>query len=212
MDRVYRNQRRFYDLTRKYYLFGRDRLIRELDLKPGETLAEIGCGTARNLVAIARQYPGNTLYGLDASSEMLKTAQAAVDRDGVSSRIKLAQGYAEAFTPHCLGYGKPLDRIVFSYSLSMIPDWRGALAAAGRALAPGGRIHVVDFGDFEAMPRPAAWLLRSWLRQFHVEPRASLLDLAEAGRDMPGRRLDLLQGRYAFLLSISGGDPILTSP
>ena len=57
MDRVYRHQRYIYDLTRKYYLFGRDRLIRELDLKPGERLVEIGCGTARNLVRIARRYP-----------------------------------------------------------------------------------------------------------------------------------------------------------
>ena len=30
MDRVYRRQRYIYDLTRKYYLFGRDRMIREL--------------------------------------------------------------------------------------------------------------------------------------------------------------------------------------
>jgi S-adenosylmethionine-diacylgycerolhomoserine-N-methlytransferase len=212
MDRVYRNQRRFYDLTRKHYLFGRDRLIRELDLKPDETLAEIGCGTARNLVAIARRYPGNRLYGLDASSEMLKTAQTAIGRAGFSHRIGLVQGYAEALTPALLGCDKPLDRIVFSYSLSMIPDWRGALAAAGGVLAPGGRIHVVDFGDLENLPGPAARLLRGWLRQFHVAPRVSLLDSAETGPAIPGRRLDLLPGRYAFLLSAGREDPILTLP
>lgn len=210
MDRVYRNQRRFYDLTRKYYLFGRDRLIRELDLKPDETLAEIGCGTARNLVAIARNYPGNRLYGLDASCEMLKTARAAIGRAGFSGRIRLVQGYAEAATPALLGCDKPLDRIVFSYSLSMIPDWRGALAAASRALAPDGRIHVVDFGDLEGLPSPVAGLLRTWLRQFHVAPRVSLLDSAEAGADVPGRRLELLPGRYAFLLSAGRDDRILT--
>ncbi len=136
MDRVYRNQRYVYDLTRKYYLFGRDRLIRELALKPGETLAEIGCGTARNLVAIARQYPGNKLFGLDASSEMLRSAQASVARAGFSERVGLAHGYAENLTPGLLGLDKPLDHIVFSYSLSMIPDWRGALSAACGALAP----------------------------------------------------------------------------
>lgn len=212
MDRVYGNQRRFYDLTRKYYLFGRDRLIRELDLQPGETLAEIGCGTARNLVAIAHRYRDNRLYGLDASSEMLKTARAAVGRAGFSDRIKLVQGYAEDATPALLECDKPLDRIVFSYSLSMIPDWRGALDAAHRALAPGGRIHVVDFGDLEGLPRPAAHLLRIWLRQFHVAPRVSLLDWAEAGPNIPVRRLDLLPGRYAFLLSVGRSDPILSLP
>ena len=45
MDKVYRRQRHFYDLTRKYYLLGRDRLVRQLNAKPGERVIEIGCGT-----------------------------------------------------------------------------------------------------------------------------------------------------------------------
>ncbi len=209
MDRVYRNQRYIYDITRKYYLFGRDRLIQELDLKPCETLAEIGCGTARNLIAIARKYPGNPLYGLDASTEMLKTAGAAVDRVGLSDRIALTQGYAEALTPSLFGCSKPFDHIVFSYSLSMIPDWRGALVAAKGALAPEGLVHVVDFGDLTGLGPVGAGLLRRWLRQFHVAPREELLRAFE--REAPGsfRRLRVLPGRYAFLMSVAAGDPIL---
>ena len=42
---------------RKYYLLGRDRLVRELDAKPGDRIVEVGCGTARNLVRAARVYP-----------------------------------------------------------------------------------------------------------------------------------------------------------
>src|SRR5207248_267479 len=57
MDKVYRRQRYFYDFTRKYYLFGRDRAIHELRLPAGARLVEVGCGTARNLVRIARRYP-----------------------------------------------------------------------------------------------------------------------------------------------------------
>ena len=45
MDHVYRHQRHIYDFTRKYYLFGRDRLIRELDAAAGAALVEVGCGT-----------------------------------------------------------------------------------------------------------------------------------------------------------------------
>ena len=67
MDKVYRRQRYIYDLTRRYYLFGRDKMIRELALKPGEAVVEVGCGTARNLIRIARLYPGAELFGLDAS-------------------------------------------------------------------------------------------------------------------------------------------------
>ena len=208
MDRIYRTQRRFYDLTRKYYLFGRDRLIRDLALKPGETLAEIGCGTARNLIAIARRYPGTELYGLDASSEMLKTAGGALGRAGLSARITLAHGYAEALTPQTFGLHKPLNHIVFSYSLSMIPDWQGALAAAARTLAPDGLIHMVDFGDFASLPGPAEGLLRAWLHKFQVVPRDTLLQTLETGGKRPSRHVKVLPGRYSFVAWTRRDDPI----
>ncbi|HVZ27038.1 MAG TPA: class I SAM-dependent methyltransferase, partial [Rhizomicrobium sp.] len=83
MDKVYRRQRYIYDFTRKYYLFGRDSLIRELDLQPDQSLVEIGCGTARNLIAIAGRFPEARLYGLDASEEMLKTARQQLARAGL---------------------------------------------------------------------------------------------------------------------------------
>ena len=99
MDQVYRHQRYIYDVTRKYYLFGRDRLIRELDLKPGEHVVEIGCGTARNLIRIARRYPGTQLYGLDASQEMLKTRDPQGSPRRAGRPDHAAHGYAEQLTP-----------------------------------------------------------------------------------------------------------------
>ena len=89
MDKVYRRQRYIYDLTRRYYLFGRDKLIRELALKPGEAVVEIGCGTARNLIRIARLYPQAELFGLDASQEMLRTAAQNIAAAGLTERITL---------------------------------------------------------------------------------------------------------------------------
>ena len=80
MDKVYRRQRHFYDLTRKYYLLVRDHLVRQLDARPGERVIEIGCGTARNLIRIAETYPGTKLFGLDASAEMLRTAASWIKR------------------------------------------------------------------------------------------------------------------------------------
>lgn len=203
MDRIYRHQRRFYDLTRKYYLFGRDRLIRELDLGPGERLVEIGCGTARNLIAIARRYPGARLFGLDASQEMLKTAGQAIRRAGLADRIVLAHGYAEALTPALFGETQPFDVCVFSYSLSMIPQWKQSLTAASAVLSPAGRIHVVDFGDMMGMGRIGRAAMLAWLGLFHVAPRAELLESFERSS---ADKLRLLPGRYAFLLTGRGKD------
>ena len=204
MDDVYRYQRYIYDLTRTYYLFGRDRLITGLRLKPGARVIEIGCGTARNLVKIARAYPDARLYGLDASAEMLLTARRSVEKAGLSNRIKLVQAYAEDLTPALFGETQPFDAAVFSYSLSMIPDWKQALKAAHDALTPDGAVHAVDFGDLKGLGRVAERGLRAWLSLFHVAPREELL--ATIQKRGAGRNLKLLAGRYAFIWTAGRGD------
>jgi S-adenosylmethionine-diacylgycerolhomoserine-N-methlytransferase len=198
MDRVYRRQRHIYNFTRRYYLIGRDDLVRQLNLRSGDRVVEVGCGTARNLVAIARRYPGAQLFGIDASCEMLRTAQQAVARAGLSAQITLAHGYAEALTPGLFGLAASFDCAIFSYSLSMIPDWRRALAAASAA---GGHLHILDFGDFTGFGRLGASLLRVWLRQFHVAPRAELLHALEQTPPSPESQLRIYPGRYAFCWS-----------
>lgn len=206
MDQVYRRQRYIYDLTRKYYLFGRDRMIRELALRPGQSAVEVGCGTARNLIRIAKMYPGVELFGLDASGEMLRTAADNIARAGLSGRIHLVQGYAESLSPALFGRERPFDRVLFPYSLSMIPDWRQALRAGAAALAADGRLMVVDFGDLTGLGPLAAALLRRWLHLFHVEPRIEILAELEAkagqNRRMPGQ-IAILPARYAFLWQCS---------
>lgn len=176
MDDMYRLQRHIYDLSRAYYLLGRDQLIAELDLQPGETVCEIGCGTGRNLVLMARRYPQARLMGLDASTEMLRSAQAKVDRAGLTGRLPLVHGFAEQFDPvSAFGLAEPLDRIVFSYSLSMIPPWREAIEHALRSLKPGGQVHIVDFGDQAGLPGWFRRILFGWLDLFGVHVRPELI-------------------------------------
>lgn len=174
MDNVYRYQRHIYDATRHNYLLGRDRLISELAPPMGGAVLEIGCGTGRNLIALAKRYPAARFYGIDISAEMLKSAKAAIARHGVYDRIRLAEADALRLDPRELFSRADFDRIFFSYTLSMIPDWAGALAQAASLLKPGGRLQIVDFGACEAMPVQIKKLLYWWLRQFHVEPRLEL--------------------------------------
>ena len=204
MDRVYRRQRHFYDFTRKYYLLGRDRLVRDLEARPGDSIVEIGCGTARNLILIARRYPGTRLYGLDASAEMLRTAQEAVDRARLSDRILLVHALADRLSPALFGRDKAFEHAIFSYSLSMIPDWRGALKVAAEWVQPEGFVHIVDFGDLGGLWGFAAKGLRAWLNLFHVAPRDELLSWLEGGAAAGDRfRLTVWFGRYAFVLKAS---------
>lgn len=179
MDGVYRIQRHFYDLTRKYYLLGRDRLISELNVGPGCRVLEVGCGTGRNLIAASRRWPQAGFTGLDISAAMLETAHASVARGGHAKHIDLVQADACTFTASHGFTDKRFDRIFMSYTVSMIPAWELALEESAGALAPGGSLHIVDFGQQERLPRWFKSLLMAWLRQFHVTPRAALRAVLE---------------------------------
>lgn len=175
MDRIYRYQRHIYDLTRRYYLLGRDRLLRDLLPPPGGRVLEIGCGTARNLLAAHDLYPSACFFGIDISREMLDTADRALrGRGGLANLVRLAQADATGFDPAVL-FGQPsFSRVFMSYSLSMIPEWERALDEAVRWLSPGGELHIVDFGRHARMPAICRHGLRRWLRLFHVHPRDGL--------------------------------------
>lgn len=171
MDRMYRYQRYIYDLTRKYYLLGRDQMIRELQVPQGGSLLEVGCGTGRNLALARRLYPEARLFGLDISAEMLDTARSKLARGSVTPKLRVAD--ATRFTAADFGE-RGFDRIMISYALSMIPDWTSAVDQALAALSPQGSLHIVDFGQQEQLPNWVRPTLQAWLTRFHVTPRAHL--------------------------------------
>ncbi|WP_373486459.1 class I SAM-dependent methyltransferase [Blastomonas sp.] len=180
MDGVYRTQRHIYDFTRKYYLLGRDRLIDDLNAPDGGAVLEVGCGTGRNLIVAAKRYPRAHFYGFDISAAMLESAQAAVDKAGLQHQITLARGDATAFSAQRLFGIAGFDRVFCSYTLSMIPGWEHAIAAAADALAPEGSLHIVDFGHQGGLPRWFRSALFAWLERFYVAPRLTLDHVAQA--------------------------------
>jgi S-adenosylmethionine-diacylgycerolhomoserine-N-methlytransferase len=174
MNRIYRRQRHVYDVTRKYYLLGRDNLIERLAADGRIRVLEIGCGTGRNLVLAAQRYPHARFFGVDVSTEMLNSAIEQIGNAGLASRVRVAHGDATAFDPARLFGRDRFERVFISYSLSMIPDWQAAIEHAIALLAPGGELHIVDFGTQARLPRWFKHLLRRWLALFHVSPRDRL--------------------------------------
>ena len=204
MDGVYKYQRHFYDLTRKYYLLGRDRMLDNLQVPDGGSVIEIGCGTGRNLIKAARRYPKAKLYGVDISDEMLKTARSNIEKAGLSDRIELGQGDATNFSSEEI-FGVPtFDRAFISYALSMIPDWQGTIRHSATLIGAGGALHVVDFGQQERMPGWFRSMLFAWLDKFHVEPRADMGDVLRevAGGQAAEAAYDSIYRGYAVLGSL----------
>ena len=198
MDKMYRRQRHIYDLSRKFYLLGRDEAIARLHAAHGDNVLEIGCGTGRNLVKLARAYPEARLFGLDVSQEMLATAAASVARARLSARVALAQADAANFEPRDLFGRACFERVMISYALSMIPPWREALGRALDVLSPGGALHLVDFGDCAGLPRAFKIGLRRWLAAFDVTPRDDLSDALEALSAERGLTCETQRWRRAY--------------
>lgn len=176
MDRIYRRQRHVYDATRRYFLLGREKLLAELDPPVGGTVLEVGCGTGRNLVQAARRHPDAMFYGFDVSALMLETAASSVASAGLWRRVRLAHADAGSFDPQRAFGRTAFDRVMISYTLSMIPGWREVLEQSMRLVKPGGELHVVDFGQQEGLPRLFRTFLFAWLRLFEVMPSAGLPD------------------------------------
>ena len=202
MDEMYRWTRYVYDFSRKYYLLGRDRLLHGMELQAGDRVLEIGCGTARNLIRLAKQRPDLRCFGLDASTEMLATAAAHVKSRRLEERITLKHGLAEH-----LDYAKtfdlnaPFDAAFFSYSLSMIPTWREAIDAALANVKRGAAFYVVDFWDQADWPGWFRVALKRWLDLFHVQHRPELLDYLREldARHVGSLTLHSVAGRYAYI-------------
>lgn len=209
MDRMYRVTRHIYDLTRAYYLLGRDRMLAKVVTNPSTATLEVGCGTARNLIKLARRPEPGLLCGLDASQEMLDTAAASIARAGVPAagheRIRLRQGLAEQLDAQAMfGRTEPFDTIFFSYCLSMVPTWPGAIEAAMANLKTGGHLLIVDFWDQKELPAVFAAGLKRWLSLFHVHYRPEVHDaLAALGTSGRGDvSFDSVARRYAYIASI----------
>ena len=201
MDRMYRHQRYFYDLTRKYYLLGRDKLLAEMDIKLGDNVLEVGCGTGRNLSILAKRYPNAIFFGLDASAAMLETAEAKIAKADLSN-ANLKTALADSFSYNeTFGLTKPFDTVFFSYSISMIPPWRESIENALENLKPGGMLYLVDFYDQKELPKFFQKLLRGWLRKFHVQFWNDLIPFLKGLDENGVGKLDIvpLFRRYSFI-------------
>ena len=165
LHRYYRWHAHFYDATRWAFLFGRRELIHSAAerLRPRRIL-EVGCGTGRNLVELARCFPDAQIVGLDLSADMLSKARKKVET--YRPRVSLREG-AYNFP---ISSGNPFDLIVLSYCLSMInPGFAEVLRICDQDLSSRGHLALVDFHDTQFN-----WF-RNWMGLNHVRMDGQIL-------------------------------------
>lgn len=117
----------------------RDKAVGRLELKPGGSVLEVGCGTGRNLAPlVAAVGAGGRVYGVDLSEGMLEEAGELCSREGWPNVTLLRADAADYELPEAV------DGVIFSLSYAVIPHHREALRHAWAQLREGGYLVVMD--------------------------------------------------------------------
>jgi demethylmenaquinone methyltransferase/2-methoxy-6-polyprenyl-1,4-benzoquinol methylase len=163
VEAAYQRHARNYDLAvRLYRLAGlriehyRARAVELLQLRTGDRVLDLGCGTGLNFPHLVERIgPEGELTGIDLSSEMLACAQSRVDHARWSN-VKLVHADIAAF-----GLPGGINGVLATGVFGYLDERSLVLEAIAGALAPGGRLAIVDGKRPTAWP---AWLFRLFVR------------------------------------------------
>jgi SAM-dependent methyltransferase len=137
-------QEQTWDLASKVYVEGVeprftaivDGMMRRAGIRPGECVADLGCGTGPlTLRAAAAVAPSGRVEAVDISEEMLRVARARVGHAGLT-HVTFHRAGAEALPLA----ERSVDVVLAGMSLMFVPDRAAAAREIARVLRPGGRL------------------------------------------------------------------------
>ncbi len=110
------------------------------DLRPGETVLDLGSGAGADVLISARRVgPTGRAIGLDMTLEMVELVRTNARRAGVDN-AEFLEGYLEEIP---LEDGS-VDVVISNCVINLAADKRAVLAEATRVLRPGGRFAISD--------------------------------------------------------------------
>ncbi|MCZ7423282.1 MULTISPECIES: methyltransferase domain-containing protein [unclassified Micromonospora] len=115
-------------------------LMDRANLRSGQRILEIGCGTGNLLTALGRRVPDIDALGIDPDPAALRRARRKAARHGLPIR------YEQAFAGALPLPDDSVDRVLSAFMLHHLDDDERAraLREAGRVLRSGGELHVLD--------------------------------------------------------------------
>jgi ubiquinone/menaquinone biosynthesis C-methylase UbiE len=170
-----------YDLLIWLVTFGRerayrDRMLRLANLKPGESVLDVGCGTGSLAIAAKQQVgPAGTVCGVDPSPEMIARAEKKARKAG--SPVVFKKAFAQSLSFPDAQFDVVLSTVMLHH---LPPEARHELAVETyRVLKPGGRVLVIEFG----WTRPKKKSFFGFFHHHHglVESKEVVTVLNEAG-------------------------------
>jgi ubiquinone/menaquinone biosynthesis C-methylase UbiE len=121
----------------------RQALVEQADLRPGQRILEVGCGTGTLMLMIKREHKNVDVVGIDPDPKALKKARDKTARAGVS--LQFDQGFGDQL-PYPDG---SFDRVLSSFMFHHLPkeEKRNFVAQVRRVLKSGGSFHLLDFEE-----------------------------------------------------------------
>lgn len=116
-------------------------LVAQAELEPGHRVLDLGCGTGTLTRLVAPRVPGGRAVGLDGDMALLRRARA---KAAPVPGLTWVHGLAEALPFPPGSFDRVLSTLVFHHLTD--GQKQRALAQVHALLAPGGELHLADWG------------------------------------------------------------------
>ena len=136
--------------------FGCGNPLKDADLKPGETVLDLGCGAGLDLLLASEAVGADGhVIGIDMTEEMLRAAEKNLK--GIGNET-LLRGYLEDLPLE----EESVDVVISNCVINLSPDKGKVLREAWRVLRPGGRFSVADTVFLKPVPSEILNFLVGW--------------------------------------------------
>jgi SAM-dependent methyltransferase len=106
----------------------------------GGRVLDVACGGGKWLIAVARRFPATELVGVEFEPDSVERARLHVEEAGLAARIRI-----DARSTDDMPFRSEFDLVYLQDALHELPDPTASLRSSWAAVAPGGRLVVLEW-------------------------------------------------------------------
>lgn len=165
-----------------------DRVIRTLNLKLGQIVADIGAGTGYFSVRLAKSAAAPKVYAADIEPAMVRYLRERAAKEGLENVIAVQAAADQPNLP------EPVDLVLIVDTYHHIGERETYFRKLAESIKPGGRVAIIDFKADSPTGPPAEF--RFPLEQFRSE-------MGKAGYKLTAQ-YDFLRRQQFLIFQVAG--------